>query len=185
MTGTTLRSTYPVNTDKFRVYYQKKFRIAPGTLATGTREYDFFKWGYTFKSSRMPASLTWDEGTGDDANNFAPFLVIGYSYTDGTAPDVGHPTDQQHLRRIPLRRRVNPQQNWRESPGLRTKVQTPKSPDPRSVQPARTLRKPPFSAQKRSVQGYNTGSDRVQDPLVLRNPGEQPLAPPAMRRSCV
>ena len=86
--GTTLRSTYPVNTDKFRVYYQKKFRIAPGTLATGTREYDFFKWGYTFKSSRMPASLTWDEGTGDDANNFAPFLVIGYSYTDGTAPDV-------------------------------------------------------------------------------------------------
>lgn len=86
--GTTLRSTYPVNTDKFRVYYQKKFRIAPGTLATGTREYDFFKWGYTFKQSRMPAALTWDEGTGDDCNNFAPFLVIGYSYTDGSLPDV-------------------------------------------------------------------------------------------------
>ena len=88
MTAPRTRSTYPVNTDKFRVYYQKKFRHRPGTLATGTREYDFFKWGYTFKSSRMPASLTWDEGTGDDANNFAPFLVIGYSYTDGTAPDV-------------------------------------------------------------------------------------------------
>lgn len=86
--GTTLRNTYPVNTEKFRVYYQKKFRIAPGTLATGTREYDFFRWGYTFKQSKMPASLTWDEATGDDCNNFAPFMVIGYSYTDGTAPDV-------------------------------------------------------------------------------------------------
>lgn len=86
--GTTLRSTYPVNTEKFRVYYQKKFRIAPGTLATGTREYDFFRWGYTFKQSKMPASLTWDEATGDDCNNFAPFMVIGYSYTDGTLPDV-------------------------------------------------------------------------------------------------
>lgn len=83
--GSTLRSTYPVNTEKFRVYYQKKFRLAPGTLATGTREYDYFRWGYTFKQSKMPASLTWDEGTGDDCNNFAPFLVIGYSYTDGTA----------------------------------------------------------------------------------------------------
>lgn len=86
--GTTLRQNYPVNTEKFRVYYQKKFRIAPGSLGAGTREFDFIRWGYTFKQSKMPASLTWDEGTGDDCNNFAPFLVIGWSYTDGTAPDV-------------------------------------------------------------------------------------------------
>jgi len=86
--GTTLRNTYPVNTEKFRVYYQKKFRIAPGSLGAGTREFDFFRWGYTFKQSKMPASLTWDEATGDDCNNFAPFLVIGYSYVDGTAPPV-------------------------------------------------------------------------------------------------
>jgi len=86
--GTTIRQTYPVNTEKFRVYYQKKFRIAPGSLGAGTREYDFIRWGYTFKQSKMPASLTFDEGTGDDANNFAPFLVMGWSYTDGSAPDV-------------------------------------------------------------------------------------------------
>jgi len=86
--GSTLRQTYPVNTEKFRVFYQKKFRIAPGTLTTGTREYDFIRWGYTFKQSKMPVSLTFDEGTGDDANNFAPFLVMGWSYTDGSAPDV-------------------------------------------------------------------------------------------------
>jgi len=86
--GTTLRSTYPVNTEKFRVYYQKKFRIAPGSLAGGTREFDFVRWSYTFKQSKMPASLTWDEATGDDCNNFAPFLVIGWSYTDGSAAPV-------------------------------------------------------------------------------------------------
>lgn len=87
--ATTLSSTYPVNTDKFRVYYQKKFRLAPGSLGAGTREFDYIRWNYTFKSSKMPTTLTWDEGTGDDCNNFAPFLVIGYSYTDGTVSGVG------------------------------------------------------------------------------------------------
>jgi len=86
--GTTIRSTYPVNTEKFRVYYQRQFKICPGSLGAGTREFDFVKWRHTFKASKMPASLTWDEGTGDDCNNFAPFLVIGYCYTDGSAPDV-------------------------------------------------------------------------------------------------
>jgi len=86
--GTTLRSTYDINTDKFRVHYAKQFRIAPGSLAGGTREYDFVKWRHTIKQGKMPTALTWDEGTGDDCNNFAPFLVIGWCYTDGTAPDV-------------------------------------------------------------------------------------------------
>lgn len=84
--GTTFRSTFPVNTGKFRVHYQRQFRLAPGSLASGTREFDFKKWKYSFKS--MPASLTWDEGTGDDCNNFAPFLVIGWCYTDGSATDL-------------------------------------------------------------------------------------------------
>lgn len=80
--GTTLRSTFPLNTEKFRVYYAKQFRIAPGSLAGGTREFDYIKWKYDF--SQLPANLTWDEQNGDDANNFAPFLVIGWCYTDGT-----------------------------------------------------------------------------------------------------
>jgi len=84
--GTTLRSTFPVNTEKFKVHFQKKYRIAPGSLGAGTREYDYVRWQHNFKS--LPASLTFDEATGDDANNYAPFLVIGYSYTDGTGPDV-------------------------------------------------------------------------------------------------
>lgn len=86
--GTTFRSNFLVNTEKFRVYYSKQFRIAPGSLAGGTREFDFAKWAYAFDSKHMPASLTFDEGNGDDANNFAPFLVTGWCYTDGTAPDL-------------------------------------------------------------------------------------------------
>jgi len=84
--GTTYRSTFPVNTEKFKVYYQRQFMLAPGSLGAGTREFDFRKWKYTFKD--LPASLTFDEGTGDDPNNFAPFLVTGWCYTDGSAPDV-------------------------------------------------------------------------------------------------
>lgn len=83
--GTTFRSNFPINKEKFRVYYAKQFKLCPGSLAGGTREFDFVKWGYTFDSSNLPASLTFDEGNGDDANNFAPFLVIGWCYTDGTA----------------------------------------------------------------------------------------------------
>jgi len=86
--GTTFRSNFPINKEKFRVYYQKQFRLAPGSLAGGTREFDFVKWGYVFDSNHLPASLTYDEANGDDANNFAPFVVTGWCYTDGTAPDV-------------------------------------------------------------------------------------------------
>lgn len=84
--GTTQRSTYPLNTEKFKVYYQKQFRLAPGSLTAGTREFDHFKWKYTFTD--LPASLTFDDANGDDPNNFAPFLVIGWCYTDGTVPPL-------------------------------------------------------------------------------------------------
>lgn len=84
--GTTTRSTFPVNTEKFRVYYQKKLLLAPGSVGAGTRQFECLRWSYSF--GQLPASLTYDEATGDDANNFAPFLVIGYSYADGTVPEV-------------------------------------------------------------------------------------------------
>jgi len=86
--GSTLRSNYVINKEKFRVYYQRQFRICPGSLAGGTREFDFVKWSYVFEQKNMPASLTWDEGNGDDCNNFAPFVVTGWCYTDGSATDV-------------------------------------------------------------------------------------------------
>lgn len=86
--GTTIRSNYVVNKEKFRVFYQKQFRIAPGSLGGGTREYDYITWGHVLDSKHMPASLTFDEATGDDPNNFAPFVVTGWCYTDGSAPDL-------------------------------------------------------------------------------------------------
>jgi len=86
--GSTLRSTFPVNTEKFRVYYSKKLLLAPGSAGAGTREYECLTWSHTFTDKQLPASLTYDEGNGDDANNFAPFMVIGYSYADGTVGET-------------------------------------------------------------------------------------------------
>ena len=141
--GTTLRSTYPVNTDKFRVYYQKKFRIAPAPRH-GHAGVRLLQVGIHVQV--QPHACIADLGRRNWRRREQLRTVPGHRvqlHRRHRAGRCGHPTDQQHLRRIPLRRRVNPQQNWRESPGLRTKVQTPKSPDPRSVQPARTLRKHP------------------------------------------
>lgn len=82
--GSTFRQTFPVNSDKFKVHFQKKYIISSGSVAGGNpRGIETIRWQYSFKS--LPASLTWDAGTGDDCNNFAPFMVIGYSYADGSA----------------------------------------------------------------------------------------------------
>lgn len=84
--GSTLATTYPINDGKFRVYHHEQRLLAPGSAGAGTREYEAIRWSYWFKD--LPAALTYDEATGDDANNFAPFVVIGYSYADGTVGEV-------------------------------------------------------------------------------------------------
>jgi len=78
---------YPLNDNKFKKYFDKTFRLAP-CAAAGTEQQplQFFKFKYTFK--QLPAHLSYDEGNGDWANNFAPFFALGYAYADGTAPDV-------------------------------------------------------------------------------------------------
>jgi len=93
--GSTFRSTFPINTEKFRVYYAKQFTIAPAAAGGENRHLDFRRWKYAFKD--LPASFTFDEQTGDDPNNFAPFMVIGYCYTDGSAPDVAGPRLISHV----------------------------------------------------------------------------------------
>lgn len=86
-TGQEIDVAYPVNRDKFRVYMDKTFLITPTGAASGNpRTGGQKKWSYRFK--QMPSTLTYDQGNGDYANNFAPFVALGYAYVDGGAPDV-------------------------------------------------------------------------------------------------
>lgn len=85
-TGSTQTSLYPINTDLFRVYMDKTFKLSPAQNLTVENPGGAFRWEYDFK--QLPANLTYDEGNGNYANNFAPFVAIGYCYADGTAPDV-------------------------------------------------------------------------------------------------
>jgi len=84
--GTTQNLLQPVNTDLFRVYYDRVHKLCPAQNATVENTMGSYIWSYDFKS--LPANLTYDEGNGDWANNFAPFVAIGYAFADGSAPDV-------------------------------------------------------------------------------------------------
>lgn len=87
--GTTMNLNYPINRDLFRVYYDRTFKLASGVVTGGSVETQPLyskRWSYRFK--QLPASLTYDAGNGDWANNFAPFVAIGYAFSDGSSPDT-------------------------------------------------------------------------------------------------
>lgn len=86
-TGLTQDLLHPINLNKFKVYYDKTFKFSmTKTLSQDTWDNYSKRWSYTFKE--LPASFTFDEGNGNWVNNFAPFVAIGYAYSDGTAPDT-------------------------------------------------------------------------------------------------
>lgn len=79
----------PINTELFKVYMDKKIKMLPfytpnvggiGFSAGTQRTYSFVK------KIKCPATLSYDDGNGNFANNFAPFLVFGGTFDDGTAP---------------------------------------------------------------------------------------------------
>lgn len=92
--GNTLNLNMPINKELFRVYYDKIHKLTSAQVSTGIVGFGSVeanagyskRWSYKFK--KLPASLTYDDGNGDWANNFAPFLAIGYAFSDGTAPDT-------------------------------------------------------------------------------------------------
>lgn len=86
-TGTTTNLCMPINRNLFRVYMDKQFKLSTW-LDGGTNGAISREWSYTFTKKHLPASLTFDEGNGDWPNNFAPFVAVGYSYADGTSPDL-------------------------------------------------------------------------------------------------
>lgn len=85
--GYTMDLNYPVNTDKFRVYMDKVFKLS-GCDVDGNEAIQRYshRFAYTFK--KLPATLSFDDGNGDWPNNFAPFIAVGYCYSDGTSPDT-------------------------------------------------------------------------------------------------
>lgn len=85
--GNTADLMYDINRDKFKVYMDKQVKltqVSEGAVEQNGRY--SAKYSYTFKD--LPASLTFDEENANWANNFAPFVAVGYAYSDGTAPDT-------------------------------------------------------------------------------------------------
>jgi len=87
--GNTMDLNTPINTELFRVYMDKTVKLTASLVTGGGREamplYSA-RWSKLIKT--MPTSFTYDAGNGDWANNFAPFLAIGYAYSDGSTPDT-------------------------------------------------------------------------------------------------
>lgn len=83
--GSTIDLNAPINKDLFRVYMDKTIKLSPSNVSAGGREampqYSA-RWSHTFK--QLPSTLTYDEAHGDWANNFAPFVALGYAFPDGT-----------------------------------------------------------------------------------------------------
>jgi len=78
---------YDINKDKYRVYMDKVVKLTQ--YQEGAVEQDgrySARYSYTFK--QLPSTLTFDEENGNWPNNFAPFIAVGYCYSDGTAPDT-------------------------------------------------------------------------------------------------
>lgn len=86
-TGNTADLLYDINRDKFRVYMDRVVKLTQtgeGSLESNERYSHVYQ--YVFKD--LPTSFTFDEENGDWPNNFAPFVAVGYAYSDGTSPDT-------------------------------------------------------------------------------------------------
>lgn len=88
-TGGIYDNQMPVNTDKFRVVYDRKIRLVPqqgqvydGVLPQAYRDFSF--------KIKCPASLSFDGGNGNVPNNFAPFVCLGYNYPSGRGADIAN-----------------------------------------------------------------------------------------------
>lgn len=85
--GNTADLLYDINRDKFKVYMDKIVKLSQ--VSEGATEQNgsySTRYSYVFKD--MPTALTFDEENGNWPNNFAPFVAVGYAYSDGTGPDT-------------------------------------------------------------------------------------------------
>lgn len=82
--GVTRNLYEPLNKDLFRVYMDKVIKLAPAAITGGGKEQQpMYSARYSFRMKQLPSFLTYDDGNGDWANNFAPFFCMGYAFSDG------------------------------------------------------------------------------------------------------
>jgi len=74
----------PINKDLFHVYMDKVVKLTCSLVTAGGREQMPSYSARYYKKVKLPATLTWDDGNGNWANNFAPFFAMGYAYSDGS-----------------------------------------------------------------------------------------------------
>lgn len=79
----------PMNDDKFRKIFDRQYTLYPQVTAAGASLVPMpgYQRKYSFKV-KLPKQLKYDNATGDWANNFAPFMSIGYAYCGNRAPDT-------------------------------------------------------------------------------------------------
>lgn len=86
-TGAVAELCYGINKEKYRVYMDRTYKLSQ--FAEGAVEQNgrySIPYSYVFKD--LPSSLTFDEENGNWPNNFAPFVAVGYAYSDDSAPDT-------------------------------------------------------------------------------------------------
>lgn len=87
--GLTRNLYEPVNKDLFRVYLDKVVKLTCSVGgAAGTAQMPLYSARYSFRMKKLPTFLTYDDGNGNWANNFAPFFCMGYAYSDGSVEPV-------------------------------------------------------------------------------------------------
>lgn len=93
-TGSMFDNLAPINRDTFTVLMDRKFKMLPqlytglgNTQDTNTKTLSGTQKTYTFyKKIKCPATLYYDDGNANVANNFAPFVCMGAVTDDGSGP---------------------------------------------------------------------------------------------------
>lgn len=79
----------PINKDLFKVHMDKKVRLSALSIMsdnTGSAAWTGMKAYYFTAKIKLPNTLYFDDGNGNNPNNFAPFFCMGSVLEDGTSP---------------------------------------------------------------------------------------------------
>lgn len=88
-TGGMTDNLAPINTDLFKVHLDKKIKmkvVYQNSDGSGTGNIVGLPTMYFKCRIKLPATLYFDAGNGDNPNNFAPFFCLGSVLDDGSSP---------------------------------------------------------------------------------------------------